>query len=78
MFHLLRGILSILTFLNSILLKKHDKKDPFKRSHNNANMRRIKEMGKKDEAADYDNNSKGIKKKRFTLALDLDETLVYT
>lgn len=41
-------------------------------------MRRIKEMGKKDEAADYDNNSKGIKKKRFTLALDLDETLVYT
>lgn len=77
-YHLMRLIFSAFPFLNSILLKKHDKRDPFKRSQNNANMRRINEMGVRDEAEDYDINLKGIKKKRYTLALDLDETLVYT
>lgn len=41
-------------------------------------MVRISEMYKKDEAADYNLKLKGIMKKRFTLAIDLDETLVYT
>ncbi|KAL4467911.1 hypothetical protein ABPG74_013246 [Tetrahymena malaccensis] len=75
-YHVMRIIFSVFPILNSILLKKHDKKDPFKRSQNNINMKRIINQEREDSINSLQSNPS--MKKRFTLALDLDETLVYT
>ncbi|EAR86930.2 NLI interacting factor-like phosphatase (macronuclear) [Tetrahymena thermophila SB210] len=75
-YHTMRIIFSVFPILNSILLKKHDKKDPFKRSQNNINMKRIINQEREDQLNSLQSNPS--MKKRFTLALDLDETLVYT
>ncbi|KAL4502118.1 hypothetical protein ABPG72_000353 [Tetrahymena utriculariae] len=76
-YHAMRIIFSVFPILNSILLKQHNKKDPFKRSQNNINMKRIINQEREDSFTSLQSNP-SIMKKRYTLALDLDETLVYT